>query len=70
MSRDGKRGTGKTNSRRGRRVRSKYLHDRAYREETQVILADKELMKDLEEAQENWNNGENYVDWEDAKEEV
>ncbi len=48
-----------------------YLHDKAAWEETQAVLADRKLMKDLEEAEKDWNNGgENYVDWEEVKEEA
>ena len=53
---------------------AEYLHDKAAWEETQAILADKQLMKNLEEAEKDWNNGdydrENYTDWEEVKEEI
>lgn len=45
-----------------------YLSDQEAWEETQEILADKELMTQLEEADKEWNEGEyregDYVDWE------
>lgn len=51
-----------------------YLHDKAAWEETQAILADGKLMKDLEEAEKDWNNGDydgdDYVDWEAIKKEA
>ena len=35
-----------------------YLHDKAAWEETQAILADGKLVRDLEEAEKDWNNGD------------
>ena len=46
-----------------------YLHDKSAWEETQSILSNKKLMKELEEADKDWNDGKydksNYVDWEE-----
>ena len=45
-----------------------YLKDREAWEETQEILADRELMVQLEEADKDWNNGNykegDYIEWE------
>ena len=45
-----------------------YLKDKEAWEETQQILADKELMSQLDEADEDWNDGDykegDYVEWE------